>query len=87
MTNQPEKTIAQKIWDDIANTPISMFGLPAQLISQYCSPVFIEPTKLYLNYKIGALLPALENIFSKKYDIELMDKFITIRHKAVQYAI
>jgi hypothetical protein len=38
----------------------------------------IEPTKLYLAYKIGAVLPLLEEIFKGKYDIERVDKYITI---------
>lgn len=82
----PELTKAQKIWEEIKNKPIELFGLPGQTVSKYCTPVFIEPNKLYVQYKIGALLPMLEELLRNKYDVELVDKYITIAPK-VSYAV
>ena len=74
----PEKTIPEKIWLSIKDTRIDMFGLPGQTISTYCSPVMIEPSKLYLSYKSGAVLPAMETALVNKYSVELYEKFIIV---------
>lgn len=74
----PEKTIAEKIWEQIKNVELTMFGLPNQVVSKYCSPVFLEPSKLYLTYKVGLLLPIMEEVFKNKYIIDRSDKYITV---------
>lgn len=83
MTEETKKdpTTAEKIWSSIKNIHIEMFGLPAQKIDAYCTPIFIDPNKLHLSYKIGALLPALETALASKYNVELADKYIVVSIK------
>lgn len=77
----PEKTVAEKIWLHIKDVRLDMFGLPSQTISKYCSPVPADPNKLFLSYKVGAVLPAMESVLTSVYDVELYDKYITVSHK------
>jgi|SRR5579885_1059819 len=74
-------TVSDKIWNEINGLNIDMFGLSHQKVNQYCQPVNIDPNKLYLSYKVGAFLPALETLLASKYDVELMEKFITVSYK------
>jgi len=74
-------TVATKIWNSISSQPISLFALPAQPVSHYCEPITIEPTKLYLKYKIGSLINALEEAFGKRYDFQVVDKYIAVSEK------
>src|SRR5208337_2207524 len=64
----PEKTTAEKIWLHIKDVRLDMFGLPPQTISKYCSPVPADPNKLFLSYKVGAVLPAMESALMSVYD-------------------
>lgn len=77
----PEKTTAEKIWLHIKDIRLDMFGLPPQTISKYCSPIPADPNKLFLSYKVGAVLPAMESSLASVYDVELYDKYITVSHK------
>jgi hypothetical protein len=75
----PLKTEAQAIWDEIKNLPIHMFGLPAQIVGQHCTPVPVEPTKLYVMSRSPAVLPSLETAIAPAFEVELADKFIIIK--------
>lgn len=74
----PVQTEAQKIWDEIANLPILMFGLPDQTIAMHCSPMTVEPNKLYLITRSSATLPSLEASIGKNFTVELADKFVIV---------
>lgn len=74
-------TQAEQIWTDIKDIKLEMFGIAPQPISKYCSPVPVNHNKLYLSYKVGAVLPAMENAIGKKYDIELFEKYISVAVK------
>lgn len=58
-----------------------MFALPNQTIERYCTPVIVEPSKLYVTSTVGSILPTLEDALGKKYDIELVQKYIAISKK------
>lgn len=77
--NAPAKTPAEQIWDDIKSTPINLFGLPNQFVSQHCAPVSVEPSKLYLVSRSSAFLPALEAALTTKFSVELADKWIIVQ--------
>jgi hypothetical protein len=72
------KTAAEKIWDEIKEKNVEMFSLPPQPVSSHCSPIAIEPTKLYLQYKASSLITALETALGSKYSVNLSGKFITV---------
>src|SRR5208282_4083855 len=46
------------IWSEIQNVALQMFGLPGQIVSMHCTPVPIEPSKLYVSIRSQATLPA-----------------------------
>src|SRR5258706_6547275 len=73
-SSAPVQTEAQKIWEEIKNLPINMFGLPNQIVSEHCNFVLIEPTKLYLTIKSGTVLPALESAVAPNFEVERADK-------------
>jgi hypothetical protein len=71
-------TEAQKIWDEIKNLQIQMFGLPEQTVSHHCTPVSVEPSKLYLVTRSSATLPSLETSIGPGFVVELADKFVIV---------
>jgi hypothetical protein len=77
------QTEAEKMWDQIKELPIDMFSLPNQKVWQHCTPVSIEPSKLYLITKASATLPALESSLNKKFMVEQVDRFVVVSRPAV----
>jgi len=71
-------TTAELIWEEIKDKKIDLFALPEQKVNNYCLPVKIDPSKCYLQFKVGALLPALEVALGSKYLVELNNKYITV---------
>lgn len=72
------KTVAEKIWDEIKDLEIEMFALPNQQVHHYCKPVSIDPSKLFLTFTVGSVLPSLEAAVSPKYSVEKQDKFLVV---------
>lgn len=75
---ETEKTEADKIWDEIKDKKIDMFALPDQIVSQYCDPAIVEPSKLYLRTTASSTLPSLEAAIGKNYAVELVDKYVVV---------
>lgn len=74
----PVKTDADKIWDEIKGLQIQMFGLPNQFVSMHCTPVLVEPSRLYVTVRSTAALPSLEAAIAPRFTVELADKFVII---------
>lgn len=72
------KTPADLIWDEIKELKIEMFALPGQQVQHYCTPVPVDPTKLFLTVTAGSVLPALEMVVSPKYVVEKQDRFLVV---------
>lgn len=72
-------TEAQRIWEEIKNRPILMFGLPSQTVDQHCTFITVEPSGLYVTIRSSATLPSLETAISPDFTVELVDKFVVIR--------
>lgn len=72
------ETEASKIWKEIKDKEIFMFALPAQLVSHYCQPVTVEPSKLYLLTTATSVLPSLENALGRQYVVEVIDKYTVV---------
>lgn len=83
VTEELSGSEAGKIWDEIKEKNIEMFALPDQKVSDHCTPVNIEPSKLYLRTKSSAVLPSLEASCGKKFTVELVDKYVTVTRLAV----
>jgi hypothetical protein len=80
----PAPTVAETIWADIKDRPIEMFGLPNQTPANYCKPIGVEPSKLYLTLTTTAtaVVSALETAFKNRYDVEAVDRYIVLSNKA-----
>lgn len=77
---QPQdKTEAEKMWDEIKNRPIDMFGLPDQFVFQHATFITIEPSSLYVTIRSSATLPSLEAAVKPDFTVELADKFVIIK--------
>ncbi len=75
----PVKSEAEKIWEEIQNRPIMMFGLPSQFVFQHCTAINIEPSACYVSIRSTATLPSLEAAVAPDFTVELADKFVIIR--------
>jgi hypothetical protein len=73
----PQPTEAEKIWSEIRNRPIDMFGLPNQTVEQHATPQYIDPNKLFLVTRSSAVLPSLE-IACKEFTFELAGRFVLV---------
>jgi len=77
--NTTEKmTVAEQIWQEIKDRHINLFSLPGQTIERHCTPVKVDPSKLYLTSNVPAILPALEVALGSVYSVERVNKYITV---------
>lgn len=89
MTNQDSKkntpvaapTVAEQIWSEIKSKEILMFALPGQKVSDYCTPVPIDPTRCFLVAKATATLPALEEAIGPDFECTSAEKYIIVARK------
>ena len=77
------KTEADLMWDEIKGRPIEMFALPEQVVAQHCTPVPLDPNKLYLTLRSSAVLPSLEASVSKDFHVEMADRWAVVTRKPV----
>lgn len=70
------------IWNEIQNVPLQLFGLPGQAVYMHCTPVSIEPSRLYVSVRSAATLPALETALSDRFTVEMIDKWVAISLKS-----
>lgn len=93
MPAQQPPTPAEQIWAEIKDKEILMFSLPGQVVSNYCQPVFIDPTRCFLVSKASSVLPGLEEALRPKkdprtgelvgheYELTAADKYIIVSRK------
>lgn len=74
-------TDSDLIWQEIKNLPIEMFALPDQFVGQYCTPVPVDPTRLYLLLRTSAVLPSLEESVKKNFTVEMADKWAIVSRR------
>ncbi len=72
------KTIADKLWEEIKDKKVEMFALPNQTVSMYCQPVNINPSKLYLTYKASSLIASIEETLGPSFKVEHVGNYITV---------
>lgn len=82
-SSKPPPTEGDKIWDEIKNKEVFMFAIPNQIVSDYCEPKPLDPTKCFLSFKVSSFLPALEEAIGankpeSKYNCELHGNFIVV---------
>jgi hypothetical protein len=78
--NVPVKSVtaAETLWNEIKGKKVEMFSLPPQEVSSQCSPAFIDPNKLYLEYKASSFITSLESALGTSYKVDLSGKYITV---------
>ncbi len=69
-----------KIWNEIKGVQLDLFSLPDQTVAKYCSPLPIDPTRLYVTITATAVLPALDVALSN-FNVESIGKWIVISRK------
>jgi len=74
----PVKNDADVMWDQIKDLPIEMFALPNQVVAMHCTPVPVDPTKLYLVLRSSAVLPSLEESLKRNFTVEMVDKWAVV---------
>jgi len=74
-------TVSEQIWSEIKSREILMFALPGQKVSDFCTPVPIDPTRCFLVTKASATLPALEEAIGPDYECTSAEKYIIISRK------
>jgi len=77
-STETTKSVADGVWEDIKDSKLELFALPDQFVNMYCEPIAIEPSKLYLKFKVSAVLPALEVALAGRYVVERVDKYICV---------
>ena len=78
---QSVSTEAERIWNEIKNRPIEMFGLPDQFVFQHATFVNVEPSALYVTIRSTATLPSLEVAVGPDFLVEMVDKFVVVKRK------
>jgi hypothetical protein len=73
---------ALKIWEEICNKPLELYGLPGQTVKNNTDPLPISETELCLSAKSPAVLPALETAIGNKFVVEQNLRFITVKRAA-----
>lgn len=93
-TKVSEKTEADKIWEEISQMPIFMFGLPNQKVKDYLFPVKVRPDAVVAKYTVSAIVaqldPAINAIYdsfgnsvrNEKYEITEEDQYLIITRKS-----
>lgn len=80
-THQQQPTVAEQIWSEIKSKEILMFALPGQKVSDYCTPVSIDPNRCFLVVKATATLPALEAAVGTDYECNAAEKYVIVSRK------
>lgn len=81
---KPENLVTGKaleIWNNIKDMKLDLFSLPNQTVSLYAKPIPISDDVLYLEYKVPAFFPALENVVYSKYEVEMSGKWLIVKKK------
>lgn len=70
----------KKIWDELNKPEFRIYGLPKQKVNMFCTPIFVEPSALYVKFTNSSVLPALEENFPH-LNFELKNKYIAVTRK------
>ena len=73
--------LPEKIWQEIKDVQLQLFGLPNQTVQKHCQPQMVEPSRLYVTFSAGAVGPALETAL-RNYNVEIDGKYIIIGRKS-----
>jgi hypothetical protein len=80
----PQPKVADQIWAEIAKVDTQAYGLPGQTIDKFCTPIPVEPTKLYLKYTNSTIVAFMQEVLSTRYDVDLNGLYITVERKVAK---
>lgn len=69
-----KETEADKIWNEIAKLPISMFALPNQLVEDHLEKLPVPGNTLYVRPRSPAVVQSLEDAIGKDFSISVTEK-------------
>ena len=69
------------IWSEIKDVKLDIFGLPNQMVEMHCVKHLVEPSKLYITFRAGAILLALEAALGEKFEFGTSGKYTTLTRK------
>lgn len=83
------KTESDKIWEQLSNLKLDLFGLPNQILANNATRIVGAPDEVLLKLKVSAVLPALEQALvldgngkplpNPKFKILEMENYISIK--------
>ena len=84
-TEKPKVEQENPLWTAIRGQKIEIFALPRQKVEDHCTLAEalskVDPTKLYLVPKSSAVLPALEAALGENFEVDKVDKWLTVARK------
>lgn len=72
---------SEKIWNEIKDLPVNIFGLPTKKVSDYATKLDVPAEQLYVKVAVGAALPAIEEAVGNKFEVEMAQQYTVIRRK------
>lgn len=82
MTNKEKETEADKIWTEIKDKSIDLYGLPHQRVHAHVQKLAVPGDVLLLKLNASAVLPALETAIHPAFEVEMTESFTIVRRKA-----
>lgn len=82
--SEAKKTEADRIWDEIKDVSINVFGADGQAVNQYVKKLDLPGTSLYVKLTAGAVLPALETAIGRLFTVVLHDGYVMVTRKDLQ---
>ena len=79
---EKKETEADKIWEEIKDRPIDIFGLTNKKVSDYIVKIGIPDESLHVKLLVGAAIVGLEQSLGSDYDIELAEQQYLIISRA-----
>lgn len=68
-----KNTEADKIWNEIKDMQLPIFGLPNQTVENHLTRVAVIPDKVHAKMKSSAVIVALEERLGKAFSVDLAD--------------
>lgn len=70
---------SNKIWSEIRNLDLGLFALPNQTVEKHVVPLEVSGEELYLKLNSSAVLPALEDVLGRAFDLIQAEGYIIVR--------
>lgn len=72
-------TEADRIWNEIKGMSIDVYAIQNQVVEQHATMLPMPGDRLVLKLRSSAVLPALETAIGRKYEVELVEKYVIVK--------